>query len=112
MSTLPSQVLSIDISKDHLDTSAWPKPWRRQLRNDADGIARIVAEAKARGALVIFEATSVYDRKLFAALEAAANPRKAARLCPGGYAAHVPAAGGPVPAERQALRALTDRRGR
>jgi transposase len=145
MSTLPSQVLSIDISKDHLDTSAWPKPWRRHLRNDAEGIARIVAEAKARGALVIFEATSVYDRKLIAALEAAelpyhrANPRKArdyaraagflAKLVLGpaegrtrgtdrvdgdmlaSYAAHVPLpVAEPVPAERQALRALTDRR--
>jgi transposase len=134
MSTLPSQVLSIDISKDHLDTSAWPKPWRRHLRNDADGIARIVAEAKARGALVIFEATSVYDRKLIAAAEAAelpyhrANPRKArdyARAAGflaktdrvdgdmlASYAAHVPLpVAEPVPAERQALRALTDRRG-
>lgn len=83
MSTLASSILSIDISKDHLDTDAWPKPWRRRLANDALGIERIMAEAKQRVALVVFEATSVYDRRLMRALETAgvpyhrANPRKA-----------------------------------
>lgn len=83
MNTLASSILSIDISKDHLDTDAWPQRWRRRLANDADGIGRIVAEAKRQGAFVVFEATSVYDRKLMRTLEAAgvpyhrANPRKA-----------------------------------
>ena len=83
MSTLPSSVLSIDISKDVLDTDAWPKPWRQRLSNDAQGIAAVVAEAKRREAFVVFEATSVYDRGLMAGLDTAgvayhrANPRKA-----------------------------------
>ena len=133
MSTLPASVLSIDISKDHLDTDAWPSPWRRRLDNDASGLARIVAEAKRRQAFVIFEATSVYDRKLMAALEAAglpyhrANPRKAREFARASgflaktdrvdaamlaqYGRCVPlAAAEPVAPERQALRALIDRR--
>jgi transposase len=133
MRILPSQVLSIDLSKDRLDTSAWPKPWRRQLRNDSDGFAKIIAKARARGALVIFEATSIYDRGLIAALDQAgvpyhrANPRKARDYAKAAgflaktdrvdgdmlasYAAHVPLAlAEPVPPERQAVRRLTDRR--
>ena len=133
MTTLPQQVLSIDISKHHLDTSAWPKPWRRHLPNSPDGIARIIDQAKARGAVIVFEATSIYDRLLIDALDEAglpyhrANPRKArdyARAAGflaktdrvdsdmlASYAAHVPLAlAEPVAPERQALRALTDRR--
>jgi transposase len=126
-------VLSIDISKDSLDTDAWPKPWRHRLGNDAQGIAAIVAEAERRKAFVVFEATSIYDRALMAGLDAAgvayhrANPRKArdfarssgflaktdrldtAMLCQ--YARSIvlrPSE--PVAPERQALRALIDRR--
>jgi transposase len=78
-----SQILAIDISKDHLDTDALPSPWRQRLTNDIDGIAAVVARARQTHAFVLFEATSVYDRRLTAALEAAqvpfhrANPRKA-----------------------------------
>ena len=133
MTNLPHQVLSIDISKDHLDTSAWPKPWRRHLPNSSVGIARIIDQAKARGAVVVFEATSIYDRPLMAALDEAglpyhrANPRKAREYARAAgflaktdrvdsdmlasYAAHVPLAlAEPVAPERQALRVLTDRR--
>jgi transposase len=133
MSTLPSSVLSIVISKDTLDTDAWPKPWRRRLGNDAQGVAAIVREGKRRKAFIVFEATSVYDRPLMAGLDTAkiayhrANPRKArdfARSC--GFLAKTdrldaamlaqygrsvvlrPAE--PVAPERQALRALIDRR--
>lgn len=128
-----SQILAIDISKDHLDTDARPAPWRQRLKNDEDGIACVVERARRTEALVVFEATSVYDRRLMAALEAArvpfhrANPRKArefaraagilaktdrvdaAMLAEYGarldLKAHVP-----VPESRKALRALTDRR--
>lgn len=133
MSTLPSSVLSIDISKDHLDTSAWPTLWRRRLGNDADGIRRIVSEAKRRKALVIFEATSVFDWPLMKALDEAgltyhrANPRKArdfARssgflaktdrldadmLAEYGRGVYLRIAE-PIAPERKALRALIDRR--
>jgi transposase len=126
-------VLSIDISKDSLDTDAWPKPWRRRVGNDAAGICAIVAEAKRRKAFVVFEATSVYDRSLMAALAAEAiayhraNPRKArdfvrssgflaktdrldaAMLAQYGRSVELRAAE-PVAPERQALRALIDRR--
>lgn len=83
MNTLPSSILSIDISKDHLDTDGWPVSWRQRLPNSSAGIARLIRKAQALQAFVIFEATSVYDRALMAALEAAglayhrANPRKA-----------------------------------
>jgi transposase len=133
MSTLPSSILSIDISKDHLDTDAWPKPWRQHLGNGSVGFARIVAEAKQREAFVVFEATSVYDRKLMVALEEAgvsyhrANPRKAREFARASgflaktdgvdaamlaqYGRCVPlAVAEPVGPDRQALRALIDRR--
>lgn len=128
-----SQILAIDISKDHLDTDALPAPWRRRLLNDADGIAAIIARARRLHAFVVFEATSVYDRRLIAALEAAhvpfhrANPRKAREFARAAgilaktdrvdaamlaqYAArldlkpHVPMSEG-----RKALRLLVDRR--
>jgi transposase len=133
MSTLPSSILSIDISKDSLDTDAWPKPWREHLANDDGGLARIVREAKRRKAFIVFEATSVYDRKLIEALDAAglryhrANPRKArefaksagflaktdkvdaAMLAEYGRRIPLPAAE-PVAPERKDLRALLDRR--
>jgi transposase len=125
--------LSIDISKDILDTDAWPKPWRHRLANDAQGIAAIVAEAKRRKAFVVFEATSVYDRALMAGLDAAgvayhrANPRKARDFArSSGFLAKtdrldtamlaqygrsvVLRPSEPVAPERQALRALIDRR--
>jgi transposase len=133
MSTLPPSVLSIDIAKDFLDTDAWPKPWRKRLGNDAQGIGAIVAEARRRKAFVVFEATSVYDRSVIAALDAAglgyhrANPRKArdfarssgflaktdrmdaAMLAQYGRSVVLRPAE-PVAPERQALRALIDRR--
>jgi len=128
-----SEILAIDISKDHLDLDARPASWRRRLANDPAGIARIVARARQMQAFVIFEATSVYDRPLMAALEAAgvpfhrANPRKAREFARAAgflaktdrvdatmlaeYAACLaPAAHVPVAASRQALRALVDRR--
>lgn len=133
MSTLPSSILSIDISKDQLDTDAWPTAFRRRLGNDETGIALIVRAARRLKALVIFEATSVYDRRLMAALEAAdiayhrANPRKAREFAKAAgflaktdrvdaamlaqYGRCVPlAVSEPVSAERKALRALIDRR--
>lgn len=133
MSTLPNSVLSIDISKEVLDTAGWPKPWRKRLPNSGEGIGRIIAEARRRGATVVFEATSIYDRGLLAALDRSgvayhrANPRKARQFAQSAgflaktdrvdaemlasYAAHVPLRlAEPVPAERLALRALTDRR--
>jgi transposase len=133
MSTLPPSVLSIDISKDTLDTDAWPRPWRHRLGNDAQGIATILAEAKRRKAFVVFEATSVYDRALMAGLDTAgvayhrANPRKARDFArSSGFLAKtdrldtamlaqygrsvVLRPSEPVAPERQALRALIDRR--
>jgi transposase len=133
MSTLPPSVLSIDISKDSLDTDAWPTPWRRRVGNDRKGISAIVAEAVRRKAFVIFEATSIYDRNLIAALDAKviayhrANPRKArdfarssgylaktdkvdaAMLAQYGRSIELPVTE-PVAPERQVLRALIDRR--
>jgi transposase len=128
-----SEILAIDISKDHLDTDALPSPWRRRLKNDADGIAVIVATARQRHAFVVFEATSVYDRRLMAALEAAhvpfhrANPRKAREFARAAgilaktdsvdaamlaqYAARLDLkAHRPLPDSRKALRILVDRR--
>jgi transposase len=126
-------VLSIDISKDFLDTDAWPERWCKRLANDAAGIAAIVAEAERRKAFVVFEATSVYDRPLMAELDALAiayhraNPRKArdfarssgflaktdrldaAMLCAYGRSIALRPSE-PVAPERQALRALIDRR--
>ena len=133
MSTLPSCVLSIDISKDVLDTDAWPSSWRKRLYNDSEGISRIVTEARRRRAFVIFEATSVYDRPLMKALDSAglayhrANPRKArdfarssgflaktdrldaAMLAEYGRSVCLRTAE-PIAPERQVLRALLDRR--
>jgi transposase len=133
MSTLPNSVLAIDVSKAVLDTAGYPKPWRRQLPNTGAGIGRIIAEAKRRGAMVVFEATSIYDRSLLAALDRSglpyhrANPRKAREYARAAgflaktdlveaemlasYAAHIPLRlAEPVAAERAALRTLTDRR--
>lgn len=130
---LAKSVLSIDISKDVLDTDAHPVPWRRRLPNTQAGIGDIIAEAKARQALVVFEATSVYDRPLIAALEAAgvpchrANPRKAREFARAAgflaktdrvdaamlaqYGARLPLAlHRPIGSARARLRALTDRR--
>jgi transposase len=125
--------LSIDISKDVLDTDAWPKPWRRRVNNDSAGHAAIVAEARRRKAFVVFEATSVYDRAIMAALERAgiayhrANPRKArdfarasgflaktdrmdaAMLAQYGRSIALPPSE-PVAPQTKALRALIDRR--
>jgi transposase len=133
MTTLPSSVLSIDISKDFLDTDAWPQPWRKRIGNNRRGIAAVLAEARRRKAFVIFEATSVYDRDLIAALDRGkvgyhrANPRKArdfarssgflaktdrldaAMLAEYGRCVPLPAAE-PVSPECKALRALIDRR--
>ena len=133
MSTLPHSILSIDISKDHLDTDGWPTVWRRRIANDASGVASIVKKARKLEAFVIFEATSVYDRRLMAALEKAglvyhrANPRKAREFAKSAgflaktdrvdavmlaeYARRIPLAPAePVSPERQALRRLIDRR--
>jgi len=133
MSTLPHSILSIDISKDHLDTDAWPTPWRKRIANDAGGVATIVKKARRLEAFVIFEATSIYDRGLMAALEKAglsyhrANPRKAREFAKAAgflaktdrvdaamlaeYARRIPLAPAePVSPERQALRRLIDRR--
>jgi transposase len=128
-----SQILAIDISKAHLDTDALPSPWRQRLNNDVDGIARVVAHARRGNAFVVFEATSVYDRRLMAALEAAqvpfhrANPRKAREFARASgilaktdkvdaamlaqYAARLDLkAHLPLPENRKALRILVDRR--
>lgn len=128
-----SQILAIDISKDHLDTDARPAPWRCRLSNDAAGIARVVARARQMQAFVVFEATSVYDRPLMEALEAAglpfhrANPRKAREFArAAGFLAKTdrvdaamlaqyaqrlePAPHVPLSRVRKTLRALTDRR--
>ncbi|HEY7669739.1 MAG TPA: transposase [Hyphomicrobium sp.] len=128
-----SQILAIDISKDNLDTDALPSPWRKRLTNDADGIAAIVTRARRMHAFVVFEATSVYDRRLTAALEAArvpfhrANPRKAREFARAAgilaktdrvdaamlaqYAARLDLkAHVPLPESRKALRTLVDRR--
>ncbi len=133
MSTLPHSILSIVISKDHLDTDGWPTVWRRRIVNDASGIASIVKKARKLEAFVIFEATSIYDRRLMAALEKAglayhrANPRKAREFAKSAgflaktdrvdaamlaeYARRIPLAPTkPVSPERQALRRLIDRR--
>jgi transposase len=133
MSTLPSSVLSIDISKDFLDTSGWPTVWRRRLANDKAGIERIVSEARRRGAFVIFEATSVFDWPLMKALDEAklsyhrANPRKARDFArSSGFLAKTDRLDAdmlaeygrtvalrvsePIAPERKSLRALIDRR--
>jgi len=133
MSTLPHSILSIDISKDHLDTASWPGVWRHRIPNDASGVTKIVRKARRLQAFVIFEATSVYDRRLMAALEKAglayhrANPRKAREFAKAAgflaktdrvdaimlaeYARLIPLAPAePVSPECQALRRLIDRR--
>lgn len=133
MSTLPHAIVSIDIAKDHLDTYGWPTAWRRRLPNTAAGIAAIVNKARQLRAFVIFEATSVYDRPLMAALEHAglayhrANPRKAREFAKAAgflaktdrvdaamlaeYARRIPlAAAEPICPARQVLRQLVDRR--
>lgn len=133
MNTLPKSVLSIDISKDYLDIATWPTVQRERVPNSAAGTARIAKRARMLEAMVIFEATSIYDRGLIAELDAAglayhrANPRKARDYARSAgflaktdrvdadmlasYAAHVPLAlAEAVTPERQALRALTDRR--
>jgi len=133
MHTLPHAIVSIDISKDHLDTHGWPTVWRRRLANDAAGVAAIVKKASQDGAFVVFEATSVYDRKLMAALDKAglayhrANPRKAREFAKAAgflaktdrvdaamlaeYARRIPLAPAePACPARQALRQLVDRR--
>jgi transposase len=133
MSTLPSSILSIDISKDHLDTDAWPKSWRRRVENSEEGICAIVSEARRRNAFVIFEATSVYDRGVIEALNKGeiayhrANPRKArdfarssgflaktdqvdaAMLAQYARSVELPVTE-PVAPERETLRNLIDRR--
>jgi transposase len=133
MNTLPLSILSIDISKDSFDTQAWPKSWGKRLRNNVDGVAAIVTEARKREAIVVFEATSIYDRALIQALDRAslpyhrANPRKARDYTGSAgflaktdcvdatmlahYAAHVPLPlTEPIPEMQQELRALLDRR--
>jgi transposase len=131
--TLPSSVIAVDVSKDWLDASAGPAPWRRRLANEDADIARLLARAKRTGATVIFEATSVYDRRLVRALDAAgvpyhrANPRKAREYARAAgflaktdqvdadmltaYASQIPLAlAEPVQPARAALRILVDRR--
>lgn len=133
MTTLPQSILAIDISKDHLDISTLPerKSWR--TANDQQGIARVIKAARRREATVIFEATSVYDRALIQALDLGAlpyhraNPRKARQFArSAGFLAKTDKVDGkmlalygaslplplaePVPAERQAIRRLIDRR--
>ena len=133
MTTLAKSILAIDISKDHLDISTLPDRRRWHTGNDAPGITRLLRQARRRGATVIFEATSVYDRALIRRLDAAglpyhrANPRKARQYARAAgflaktdrvdadmladYAASVPLAlAEPVPAERQAVHRLVDRR--
>jgi transposase len=133
MTTLPQSILAIDISKDHLDVSTLPDGRRWRTTNDPAGIAAIVKQARRRRATVIFEATSVYDLALIQALDDAglpyhrANPRKARQFARAAgflaktdrvdgdmlaaYMASVPLAlAEPVPAERQAIRRLADRR--
>ncbi len=133
MTTLAHSILAIDISKTYLDVSTLPDRRRWRVGNDAPGIARLLAQARRRAATVIFEATSVYDRALIQRLDAGglayhrANPRKARQYARAAgflaktdrvdadmlaaYAASVPLAlAEPVPAERQAVRRLVDRR--
>ena len=133
MTTLAHSILAIDISKTYLDVSTLPDRRRWRVGNDAPGIARLLAQARRRAATVIFEATSVYDRALIEGLDAGglayhrANPRKARQYARAAgflaktdrvdadmlaaYAASVPLAlAEPVPAERQAVRRLVDRR--
>lgn len=133
MYTLPSSILSIDISKEHLDTDGWPTAWRRHLPNSGAGIAAVVRKARQLEAFVILEATSVYDRRLMVALEAAglayhrANPRKAREFARSSgflaktdrvdaamlaeYARRIPLRPAePACQARQALRRLLDRR--
>ena len=133
MITLPQSILAIDIAKQQLDVSTWPQRQRRQYRNDPAGIDDLLALACQRQATVIFEATSIYDRKLIAALDRAglpyhrANPLKARQFAGAAgflaktdrvdsdmlasYGARVPLPlTEPVPAERQAVRRLADRR--
>jgi transposase len=133
MSTIAHSILAIDISKDRLDISTLPARRRWSCGNDTEGLARVVGQARRQQATVIFEATSVYDRGLIKALDAAglpyhrANPRKARQFARAAgflaktdrvdsdmlaaYAASVPLSlAEPVAAERQAVRRLLDRR--
>lgn len=133
MTSVAQAILAIDIAKDHLDVSTLPDRRRWRCANDGAGIAGLVQAARRRAALVVFEATSVYDRALIQALDAAglpyhrANPRKARQFARAAgflaktdrvdadmlaaYATSVPLPlAEPVPPERQALRRLADRR--
>lgn len=126
-------MIGVDISKEWLDVSCAPKARRARLANDEAGLTRLVARARRADAFVVFEATSVYDRGLMRALEAAAipfhraNPRKAREYARAAgflaktdrvdadmlaaYASHIPLARAePVASAVRALRALVDRR--
>lgn len=81
--TLARVILGIDVSKARLDAYGHPAGEARAFGNDAQGIGRLVAWARALEAFVVLEATSTYDQALIRALEAAqvtfhrSNPRKA-----------------------------------
>jgi transposase len=133
MTTLQQSIFAIDISKEHLDVSTLPYRRRWRTANNRASIARLVKSARRRGAMVIFEATSIYDRDLIAALDAdavpyhRANPFKARQFARAAgflaktdrvdsdmlaaYASSVPLPlAEPVAAERQVVRRLLDRR--
>lgn len=133
MGTLSQSILAIDISKDRLDTYTVPARRHGAVGNDPAGIRQLIAQARRAEATVIFEATSVYDRQLIAALDDAglpyhrANPRKARQFArAAGYLAKTDKVDSimladyaasvdlplsePVAAERLAVRRLVDRR--
>ncbi len=84
-------VLGIDVSKDTLDLALQPddrkRPYEREVRNDASGVARLQAWVKERGCelselTVVMEATGVYHERVAQTLYEAgckvivANPKR------------------------------------
>jgi len=131
--TLPSSLIGIDVSKPWLDCFAPSWGTVRRFANTAQGIAALVAQARALDAFCIFEATGGYDAALGSALQVAgigchrANPRKARQFAQAAgflaktdrldarmlaaYGAAVPLRPeAPSEPEREALKALVGRR--
>ncbi len=80
----PSVFIGIDVSKAHLDIAVRPSGERKQVANDSEGIAELVAwVGSLKPTLIVLEATGGLETAVTAALAAAGlpvaviNPRQA-----------------------------------
>lgn len=87
MSQSLSQVVGIDISKDHLDVHLYPDGLTCRISNDAAGLRRLLGWLEGKAIeRIVYEATGVYHRLLEQALAKAGlpfaqvNPRQARRF--------------------------------